>query len=365
MTGPFQLHHFIAAGSSLVGGVLVGLVVYRFLLRPLVRHSTLTKSGADKFVLGAVLRASVVWFTVAGAYAARVSLPLRPGIATGIDRGLLMIVIASATWVLARIIGDSMKLYALRSSGVLPGSSIFINIARLLVFLVGILVLLQTFGISITPLLTALGVGGLAIALALQDTLSNLFAGLQLLAAKKVRLGDFVKLDSGDEGEVIDINWRNTALRQLPNNIVIVPNARMASAIITNFNMPQPEMAVIVQVGVAYDSDLERVEVVTTDVAKETLTTVPGGVAGFEPFIRYHTFNDFSIDFSVILRGSAFVDQYLLKHEFLKRLHARYAKEGIEIPFPIRTVRFDEADPPRTRGRKKPAARSPKDSRDR
>ena len=91
-------------------------------------------------------------------------------------------------------------------------------------------------------------------------------------------------------------------------------------------------------VGVDYDSDLEHVERVTCDVARDVMRTVPGAVAQFEPFIRYHTFGESSIDFTVILRASEFVDQYLVKHEFVKRLHQRYRQEGITIPFPIRTL---------------------------
>lgn len=360
MTEPLELHHLIAAASSLAGGLLLGLLVYRLVLRPLVKHSTLTQTGGDDVVLGAIRKASVLWFVVAGAFAARLSLPLKAGPAKAVDRTLLALIIISFTFVIARIVGDALKLYALRRSGVLPASSIFINIARLIVYLVGFLVLLQTFGVSITPLLTALGVGGLAIALALQDTLANLFAGLQLLAAKKVRLGDFIRLDSGEEGEVIDINWRNTSLRQLPNNIVIVPNSRLAGAIITNFHMPQSEMSVVFQMGVAYDTDLEQAERVTIEVATETLRSVPGAVRSFEPFIRYHTFGDSSIDFSIILRCDSYTDQFILKHEFIKRLHKRYREEGIEIPFPQRTLHFadEAAEAVRENGRQ-PAKRSP------
>jgi len=136
----------------------------------------------------------------------------------------------------------------------------------------------------------------------------------------------------------MDISWRNTTIRQLPNNVVIVPNSKLASIIVTNYYLPQQEMSVLVQVGVGYDSDLEKVEKVTIEVAKEVMREVPGGVPEFEPFIRYHTFGDFSIDFTVILRAREFVDQYLVKHEFIKRLHRRYQQEGIEIPFPIRTI---------------------------
>ncbi|MCD6490489.1 MAG: mechanosensitive ion channel, partial [Thermodesulfobacterium sp.] len=122
------------------------------------------------------------------------------------------------------------------------------------------------------------------------------------------------------------------------NNIVIVPNSKLASSIITNYYLPEKELAVLVQVGVSYNSDLENVERVTIEVAKEVMKEVPGGVPNFEPFIRYHTFGDFSINFTVILRAQSYVDRYLVTHEFVKRLHKRYKEEEIEIPFPIRTV---------------------------
>ena len=126
----------------------------------------------------------------------------------------------------------------------------------------------------------------------------------------------------------------------LPNNLVLVPNAKLSQAIVTNFYLPDRELAVLVEVGVEYNSDLAHVERVTCDVAKATLLAVPGGATGFEPFIRYHTFADSSINFTVILRAREYVDQFLLKHEFIKRLHERYEREGITIPFPIRTMAY-------------------------
>jgi small-conductance mechanosensitive channel len=99
---------------------------------------------------------------------------------------------------------------------------------------------------------------------------------------------------------VTDVTWRYTTIRALPNNLIVVPNAKLASAIVTNYNLPETDMAVLVDVGVSYDSDLERVERVTSEVARETMRDVPGGMPGFEPFIRYHTFSDFSINFTAI-----------------------------------------------------------------
>jgi len=158
------------------------------------------------------------------------------------------------------------------------------------------------------------------------------------LPAKKTSQGDYLKLDGGEEGYVTDISWRNSTIRQLSNNLVVIPNSKLASANFTNYHLPEQEMAVIVQVGVAYGSDLDKVERVTIDVAKNTMTQIDGGIPEFEPFIRFHTFADSSINFSVILRVKEFVNQYLIKHEFIKSLHKRFNAEGIEIPFPIRTV---------------------------
>ena len=219
-------------------------------------------------------------------------------------------------------------------------------IIRAVVMGLGLLILLDNFGISITPILASLGIGSLAVALALQPTLENFFSGIQLIIDKPITVGQFIKLDSGEEGYVEKIGWRSTWVRMLPNNVVVMPNKLLVTSRILNYYYPETEMSVLVQVGVHYDSDLERVEKVTIEVAEEVLKTVQGGVPEFQPFIRYHTFNDFSIDFSVILRAKEFVDGYLVKHEFIKRLHKRYAQEGIVIPYPIRTLDWNNGSDP-------------------
>ena len=95
--------------------------------------------------------------------------------------------------------------------------------------------MLNAVGVSITPIITALGVGGLAMALALQDTLSNLFAGIHILAEHTIRIGDFIRLETGQEGYVEDISWRTTRIRMLPNNMVIVPNSKLAQSVVVNY----------------------------------------------------------------------------------------------------------------------------------
>lgn len=219
-------------------------------------------------------------------------------------------------------------------------------VARVVVMGLGILILLDNFGISITPILASLGIGSLAVALALQPTLENFFSGIQLIIDKPISVGQFIRLESGEEGYVEKIGWRSTWVRQLANNVVVIPNKVLVSSRVLNYHYPQKETSVYVKAGVHYDSDLEQVEKVTIEVARDVLKTVEGGVPDFDPFIRFHTFNDSSIDFTVILRAKEFVDGYRIKHEFVKRLKKRFTVEGIVIPYPIRTLDWNEGSNP-------------------
>jgi len=229
----------------------------------------------------------------------------------------------------------------------LKGTSGMVHmVVRSVVMGLGVLILLDSFGVSITPLLASLGIGSLAIALALQPTLENFFSGLQIIVDKPIAVGQFIKLDSGEEGYVQKIGWRSTWVRMLPNNVVVIPNKVLVGSKVLNYYYPETEMAVLVQAGVHYDSDLEHVEKVTIQVGEDVMKNVEGGVPEFTPFIRYHTFNDSSIDFTVILRAKEFVAGYLIKHEFIKRLHKRYNAESIVIPYPIRTMDWNQGSSP-------------------
>ncbi len=330
-------HELVTAAASCGGGLFLALVV-RFVFGRLMPQSKRRASTADNLVIASLRELLPAALIIGGLWLAAAQLPLRPRPRSISDHILLGASILVVTLVAARVAVVATRAFALRRSGVAPSTTIFANVVRVLVLAVGILVMLQSLGVAITPLLTALGVGGLAVALALQDTLTNLFAGIHILASKKIEPGDYIKMTTGEEGYVMDVNWRNTAVRALPDNMILIPNAKLSSEIVVNYHRPFPQMSVLIQVGVSYDSDLEDVERVTIEVAREVMQQIEGGVPQHDPFIRFHTFGESSIDFSVILRAREFTDQYLITHEFIKRLHRRYHAEGIEIPFPIRTV---------------------------
>ncbi|UCF70102.1 MAG: mechanosensitive ion channel family protein [candidate division WOR-3 bacterium] len=324
LTEAITLKDIIISALLVFGGFTLGILIERIILARLRRFATRTRWEGDEIVINAIKGVPVLWLGVTGLYLACINLPFIPVIEDILKRVLFVIVLVSATIILARVAVSFVNLHSKKSTSALPSASLFANLTRGLIFVFGALFILNALGVSITPLLTALGVGGLAVALALQPTLSNLFAGIQIIVSKQLEPGDWVELDSGAKGYVVDVSWRNTTIRELPNNLIIVPNSTLANSIITNFSRPQKQMSVIIDVGVSYDSDLAKVEKVTIDVAKKVVKEIQGGEAEFEPIIRYHTFADFSINFSVILRVKEYVNKYLIRHEFIKALHERY-----------------------------------------
>ena len=202
-----------------------------------------------------------------------------------------------------------------------------------------VMLVLDNLGISLTAVWTTLGVGSVAIALALQDTLSNFFAGFYLRLDNPIRVGDYVKLDSDHEGFIVHMGWRSTRIRTLPNNIVIVPNTKLATAIVTNYSMPETQMSLLVAISVSYDCDPERVERILVEEATRAAGSIDGLLAHPAPFVRFIPgFGESSLDFTLICRVSTYVDQYLVQHELRKRIFARFRREGISIPFPQRDV---------------------------
>ncbi|GFH38057.1 mechanosensitive ion channel family protein [Streptomyces pacificus] len=345
MNRALTLHDLIVAGIALAAGTAAALLL-RVILRWLGVRAARTKWSGDDIIVDG-LRTIVPWSALTGGAAIAASaLPLTARVGRNVTMTLTAVLILAATVTAARVVAGMVRALAQSRSGVAGSATIFVNITRVVVLAMGFLVMLETLGVSIAPLLTALGVGGLAVALALQDTLANLFAGVHILASRTVQPGHYIKLSSGEEGYVVDINWRNTVVRTLSDNLVIIPNTKLSGTNMTNFHRPEQHMSLNVQVGVGYDSDLDHVERVTTEVVKNVMADVEGGLPDHEPLIRFHTFGDSRIGFTVILGVGEFSDQYRIRHEFIKRLHRRYRSEGISVPAPRRIVSVHQTEIP-------------------
>ena len=322
--------------------LLAGYVLRRYLLARLSRWAQKAGSPTGGVIFSAVRTPFLVLCIMLGIYVALEFSDIPKSFVDWTDKGLSILAVFAVALVTANILSGFARIRAERIESVLPVTSLTENIIRIVVYGVGTLIVLNKLGISIAPILATLGVGGLAVALALKDTLSNFFAGFHIVATKQIRMGDYLKLSSAEEGYVNDISWRTTKIRTLAGNLVLVPNAKLTELIVTNYTLPDKDMAVPVELGVHHDSDLEKVERVTCEVAAEVMREVTGGVPDFIPFIRYHAFGASTIDFSVIMRGREFLDQFLIKHEFIKRIHQRFKKEGIVIPYPIRALNYEQ-----------------------
>jgi len=212
------------------------------------------------------------------------------------------------------------------------------KIINSVIYVLGLLLVLTAFHVEVTPLIASLGIGGLAVALALQSTLSNYLAGLYITSDRSVVLGDILQLDNGLQGHVEKIGWRSTQIRTFTNDLVILPNSKLADMALTNYNQPEAETGVKIACGVGYDSDLKRVEEVSLDEARKVLERLPGGKLEPAPFMRFKKFGDSNIDFEVTLHVKSFPAKELVVHEYIKALHERYKKEGIDIAYPSRSI---------------------------
>lgn len=339
-----RLTPWILPLAFVLGGALLGLFVEKVLLRRLARAARRTAWRWDDLLLRSFRRATTLLFTAGGAWAATQFLPLAPGVESLLAKALMALVVLTITLVAARAAAAGISLYAARDGTALPAGSLVTGIVKLVVFTLGFVLILANLGVNVTALVTGLGIGGLAVALALQPTLANAFAGFQILATRQVRYGDYVKLESGEEGYVVHIRWRNTTIEAvLEDYEIIVPNSKLVDSILYNYSLPAQPYWVRIEVGVGYESDLERVERVTLEVAREVWREFSTPREGKEPVLRYRAFGDSAITFTVRILADRFADQFAIRHELVKRLHRRYAEEGINIPWPIRTLHIPEA----------------------
>ena len=291
---------------------------------------------------------SILWSIVLGLWAgnevARQTESLPPRLSQQVGTLLEVAVIFSVTVTVANVFTTLVQGASDRRALGRPVTGLGQAVARGVVYIIGLLVLLAALGIQITPILTALGVGGLAVALALQDTLTNLFAGVHLLADKPIRVGDYVKLADSVEGHVVDIGWRSTRVRMLQNVVVTIPNKRVAESIITNYDMPESRMALSIRVAVDYGADPDLVERILLEETKQATGEVPGLLAEPEPSARLIPgFGEFSLDFTLVCHVKSFTDQFVVQHELRRRILRRFATEGVRIPVQVRGVELRSA----------------------
>ncbi len=328
-------NEYLLSLSILTGSIILAKLFLLVIKAYAHRLTKKTKTDLDDEILNAITSPIYMFFIVVGIYFALISLSILERYDNIIKNAYFVVAVLLATYLLTRLVRVLVARWLKVQKSFEKTPRLVNLVVAIVLYITAILMILSHFDIQITPIMATLGIGGLAIGLALQNTLSNFFAGLHIISDKPVNVGDFIELDGNVSGYVVDIGWRSTRIKTLPNTIIIVPNSKLAESIIINDSLPEQEMAALVQVGVDYGSDLKKVEKVTIDVARHIQKTVSGAVKTFDPFIRYHTFADSNINFTVILRVEKYVDKHIVTHEFIKALKERYDKEKIEISWPV------------------------------
>ena len=329
--------------AIIIGGIALGIIFETLVVGNLRKKVTKSEDKASKIAIMAFRYMIILSFSILGVYGAIHLFPMNSTLFQLLRKILHVLMILTGTIIVSRFAAGFINIYMEKTKGAIAGFTIFINLMKLLVYLIGFTIILDSIGVSITPIVTAMGVGGLAVALGLQTTLANLFSGLHIIASGKLRVGDYIKLSTGEEGYVTDMTWRETEIRTPLDNIIVIPNSKFASVSVTNYSFPYEESLMAVQIGVSYESDLKKVEAITVEVAKEIMQEVPDGVPEFKPFIQYTRFSDSRIDLSLQMRVRDFDSNSRIQHELIMRLHKRYRQEGIVIPYPIRTVIMKES----------------------
>lgn len=340
------LYSILFSAVVLSGVTIAGLIVRKFLFAAFQRWARKTETPIDDMVLASLKGPSLLWSVAIGLYVAIGTSELAPKYIEIAFKALHVLVILSVTMVLANL-SSKLLTYGIQKTDIpIPVSGLSHAVIKGVVIAVGVMILLGNLGISITPLLTALGVGGLAVALALQDTLSNLFAGIHILAEKSVRIGDYVRLEGGQEGHVMDIGWRTTKILLPPNNMVIVPNGKLAQSILTNYSIPKKEMALRIPFSTGYGEDPQRVEQMVVEEALQAAHDLPDLLTNPAPVVRLMPgFGESSLDFTLICHVVDFEAQAPVQHELRKRILARFKQEGVDIPFPQRIIQMRGPNP--------------------
>lgn len=335
-----NLHRLIIPLLILLGSFLLGWLFEKQVIKRLKKLTQKTNWKYDDIFLDSFRGIGFCWFLLGGIYFSLPILPFNDTVIIIIKKVLVVSFLMSCTIVSSRLLVKLLRLYTTRDDGFSPLTTLFEFLINVFIFSLGILITLQSIGIAITPLLTAFGVGGVSLGLALQSTLANLMSGINIITSKKVKPGDYIELKTGEAGYVADVELKYTVIQEITNNFLVIPNSKILSSSFRNFSLPDKDMLIPVEVGVSYDSDLETVETVTIQAAKETMQKFSGSISEYEPFIRYHKFDYFSINFRVFLkiREHEYFEHLKIKHEFLKQLHKAYKKQGIEIPFPLKSA---------------------------
>ncbi len=214
------------------------------------------------------------------------------------------------------------------------------KIAKVIIIALAVIFIFDSWNVDISPLLATAGIAGIAVSFAVKDSLANILGGLQLVLDKTFKVGDKVKLESGELGVILDIGLRSTKLKTYDNEVIYIPNGYLANAKVRNYTVPDLKLRVNVNFGVAYGSDTDKVR----DIVLRTLKKMDSVLDDPEPVVQFLEMSDFSLDFIARVWVKDYQEAYSMKLQTTDEIYKALNREGINIPFPTHTVYTKKMD---------------------
>ena len=328
------------------GGIFLIFVGIAFLIRSIMgrwmrRWAAETATTMDDRIL-AILGKPVFWIIlVYGLDCAIARLPFHWGVIKTIRGGIFIAGVVIVTIIVYQVVMTLLEWYGERlrkrkSTTTLVREFIPLTqrISSILILTLAVITILRHFNYDAWSLLTAMGVGSLAIGLAAKETLTNMISGFSIMIDRPFRPGDRIELASGEIGDVQEIGLRSTRIKTFDNTILVVPNTALVNASLVNYCYPDFKVKTRVKVGIAYGSDIEKAKRIMLKTTEE----VPSILQDPPPSVYFTEFGDSSLNLLMIFWVVEYTQMLDAKDRVNSMIHERFAKEGIEIPFPIQTV---------------------------
>jgi small-conductance mechanosensitive channel len=326
-----RFHPWFVYGTE-IGLLIVALGIVRFVVVHFLRRWARRKTGAHHSEMVDVLAQGLTPILLVLLLEAAFSLLDIPRSILGkVDRGLNIVVLVLVLYFLSKVLQVFLNRWITRAekASISPESVQFFT--KVIFAVVATLLVLENLDVQLKTIWTTVGIGGVAVALALQDTLSNFFAGLYLRLDNPVQLGDYVLLEGSQEGFVRELGWRSARMQTLNNTTVIIPNGKLASTVLINFSAVNLENSVVVNLKITHDADPERVKSVLSDAAAKASQEITGCDQDSSPWVRYiGRAGQPMDDYAVIVRLCNDADPIRVERQIRERLLDRLASEHIK-----------------------------------
>ncbi len=327
----------------LLGAWLAAQVYILFVDHVARRWAARTASTLDDSILAVVRRPGFLLLLLVGVYAAghRFQFRLRPAL----DGALFVLSVAIVFYSLLAILGVLLEWWGERLGRDRPGENVARDLLpitdkflKVVLIVIGTIIVLDHFAIDVKSILVTLGVGSLAIGLALQDTLANMFGGFTIMIDRPFRVGDRIQLQTGEIGDVKAIGIRSTTVMMASSNLLIVPNSLLVKTAIINQSFPDTRSQVVVELGVAYGTEPEKVKRILLDAARQHPDVLPDPA----PSVFFKAFGDYAMTFLLVCHARSFRSVMAVTDAINCAVDERFRAEGIEVPYPVQTVRLTD-----------------------